>query len=89
MRTFQTASKMKSQRGPLPEDSGRNDNHRVKRYLAKLTINPAITHGISEHVPNITTATHTCTEAVGWRVALAPLHRLAQTAAIFSSQSTV
>jgi hypothetical protein len=39
--------------------------------------------------PNITTATHICTEAVGWRVALAPLHRLAQTAATFSSQSTV
>jgi urease subunit alpha len=45
MRTFQTASKMKAQRGPLPEDTGRNDNHRVKRYLAKLTVNPSITHG--------------------------------------------
>jgi len=55
MRTFQTASKMKSQRGALPEDSGRNDNHRVKRYLAKLTINPAITHGISEHVGSVET----------------------------------
>ncbi len=55
MCTFQTASKMKSQRGPLPEDSERNDNHRVKRYLAKLTINPAITHGISEHIGSVET----------------------------------
>ncbi len=53
MRTFQTASKMKTQRGPLPEDTGRNDNHRVKRYLAKLTINPAITHGVSDHVGSV------------------------------------
>ncbi|MGI8909275.1 MAG: urease subunit alpha [Rubrobacteraceae bacterium] len=55
MRTFQTASKMKAQRGPLPEDTGRSDNHRVKRYLAKLTINPAITHGISEHAGSVET----------------------------------
>src|SRR5918992_3432306 len=52
-RTWQTASKMKQQRGPLPEDSGRHDNARVKRYLAKYTINPAITHGISTHVGSI------------------------------------
>src|SRR5215210_2209270 len=53
MRTFQTASKMKKGRGPLPEDTDRNDNHRVKRYLAKLTINPAITHGVSGHVGSV------------------------------------
>ena len=53
MRTFQTASKMKTQRGPLPEDSGRNDNHRARRYVAKCTINPAITHGVSEHVGSV------------------------------------
>jgi urease subunit alpha len=53
MRTFQTASKMRSQRGPLPEDTDRNDNHRAKRYIAKLTINPAITHGVSEHVGSV------------------------------------
>lgn len=52
-RTFQTASKMKSQRGPLQEDDHRHDNHRVKRYLAKLGINPAITHGISDHVGSV------------------------------------
>jgi urease subunit alpha len=52
-RTWQTASKMKQQRGPLPEDSGRHDNARVKRYLAKYTINPAITHGISTHVGSV------------------------------------
>ena len=46
-RTWQTAHKMKVQRGPLPEDSARNDNFRVKRYVAKYTINPAITHGIA------------------------------------------
>ena len=50
-RTWQTASKMKAQRGPLPEDEGTGaDNHRVKRYLAKYTINPAIASGIDEYV---------------------------------------
>jgi urease subunit alpha len=52
-RTWQTASKMKEQRGPLPQDSVRHDNTRVKRYLAKYTINPAITHGISAYVGSI------------------------------------
>lgn len=55
IRTLQTASKMKSQRGPLPEDTDRNDNHRVKRYVAKCTINPAITHGVADHVGSIET----------------------------------
>ncbi len=53
MRTWQTAHKMKVQRGPLPQDSSRNDNLRIKRYIAKYTINPAITHGISAHVGSI------------------------------------
>jgi urease subunit alpha len=53
VRTWQTAHKMKLQRGPLPEDSDRNDNVRAKRYIAKYTINPAITHGIGEHVGSI------------------------------------
>ncbi|MRW88718.1 urease subunit alpha [Duganella sp. FT80W] len=53
MRTWQTAHKMKVQRGPLPQDSSRNDNFRVKRYIAKYTINPAITHGISHAVGSI------------------------------------
>ena len=53
MRTWQTAHKMKVQRGPLKEDSERNDNFRVKRYIAKYTINPAITHGISHVVGSI------------------------------------
>ncbi|MGN0592166.1 MAG: urease subunit alpha [Ruminococcus sp.] len=52
-RTWQTASKMKNQRGTLPEDNERNDNFRVKRYVAKYTINPAITHGISEYVGSV------------------------------------
>ncbi|MGN1223835.1 MAG: urease subunit alpha [Ruminococcus sp.] len=52
-RTWQTASKMKEQRGALPEDNARNDNFRVKRYIAKYTINPAITHGISEYVGSV------------------------------------
>ena len=53
-RTWQTAHKMKVQRGPLPEDEGSgNDNFRVKRYVAKYTINPAITHGISEYVGSL------------------------------------
>jgi len=53
MRTWQTAHKMKTQRGALRGDSSRNDNSRVKRYIAKYTINPAITHGISTYVGSI------------------------------------
>lgn len=53
IRTWQTAHKMKVQRGPLPEDSAQNDNFRAKRYVAKYTINPAIMHGISKHVGSI------------------------------------
>jgi urease subunit alpha len=53
MRTWQTAHKMKVQRGPLAPDSGRNDNFRVKRYIAKYTINPAITHGVSHVVGSL------------------------------------
>ena len=59
-RTWQTAHKMKQQRGPLPEDAaqggalGAHDNFRVKRYVAKYTINPAITHGIAHEVGSVT-----------------------------------
>jgi len=52
-RTWQAAHKMKLQRGSLKEDSARNDNFRVKRYVAKYTINPAISHGISHEVGSI------------------------------------
>ena len=52
-RSWQTAHKMKVQRGALPQDSGRNDNFRARRYLAKYTINPAITHGIAHEVGSI------------------------------------
>ena len=53
-RTWQTAHKMKVQRGALPEDEGRgNDNFRVKRFVSKYTINPAISHGISEYVGSL------------------------------------
>src|SRR5690348_11371278 len=53
MRTWQTAHKMKVQRGRLSQDTERNDNFRVKRYIAKYTINPAITHGLSQYVGSI------------------------------------
>lgn len=53
IRTWQTADKMKKQRGYLPQDTGSNDNFRVKRYLAKYTINPALTHGIARYVGSI------------------------------------
>jgi urease subunit alpha len=52
-RTWQTAHKMKSQRGPLAEDSPRNDNFRARRYVAKYTINPAITHGMATEIGSI------------------------------------
>jgi len=53
-RTWQTAHKMKVQRGRLANETGDNDNLRVKRYIAKYTVNPAICHGISEHIGSIT-----------------------------------
>jgi urease subunit alpha len=53
IRTWQTGHKMKVQRGKLSEDSDRNDNFRAKRYIAKYTINPAITHGIADYVGSI------------------------------------
>ena len=53
LRTWQTAHKMKVQRGPLAEDSDRSDNFRAKRYVAKYTINPAITHGVATEIGSI------------------------------------
>jgi len=53
IRTWQTAHKMKVQRGRLPDEQGANDNVRVKRYIAKYTINPAIAHGISREIGSI------------------------------------
>jgi len=53
LRTWQTAHKMKVQRGPLPDDSDRSDNTRVKRYVAKYTINPAIAHGVAHVVGSL------------------------------------
>ncbi|PJE32572.1 Urease subunit alpha 1 [Pseudooceanicola marinus] len=53
IRTWQTADKMKKQRGSLPEEQGDNDNFRVRRYIAKYTINPAIAHGLSHQVGSI------------------------------------
>jgi len=52
-RTWQTAHKMRQQRGRLSEETGQNDNFRVRRYIAKYTINPAVAHGISAHVGSI------------------------------------
>ncbi len=66
-RTWQTAHKMKVQRGALPEDSARNDNFRVKRYVAKYTINPAITHGIAHAVGSIEVGKYA--DLVLWRPA--------------------
>lgn len=53
VRTWQTADKMKRQRGALPEEQGDNDNFRVRRYIAKYTINPAIAHGIANEIGSI------------------------------------
>ncbi len=53
IRTWQTAHKMKVQRGRLPEESGDNDNFRVKRYVAKVTINPAIAHGLADEIGSV------------------------------------
>lgn len=67
MRTWQTADKMKAQRGLLPGDTNRNDNFRVKRYISKYTINPAITHGISHEVGSIEVGKYA--DLVFWRPA--------------------
>jgi urease subunit alpha len=53
IRTWQTAHKMKMQRGALPDDRGGNDNFRARRYVAKYTINPAIAHGVSRHIGSV------------------------------------
>jgi urease subunit alpha len=53
MRTWQTADKMKKQRGSLPDENGNNDNIRAKRYIAKYTINPAIAHGVAQHIGSV------------------------------------
>ena len=53
IRCWQTADKMKRQRGSLPQETGDNDNFRVKRYIAKYTINPAIAHGMSRHIGSV------------------------------------
>jgi len=53
MRTWQTADKMKKQRGSLPGEKGNNDNMRAKRYVAKYTINPAIAHGVAKHIGSV------------------------------------
>ena len=53
LRTWQVAHRMKVQRGPLAEETGDNDNQRVKRYIAKYTINPALTHGIAHEVGSV------------------------------------
>src|ERR1700704_5288196 len=53
IRTWQTADKMKKQRGRLKEENGDNDNVRAKRYVAKYTINPAIAHGVSKHIGSV------------------------------------
>ena len=52
-RTWQTAHKMKQQRGRLAEETGQNDNHRAKRYIAKYTINPAVAQGMSRHIGSV------------------------------------
>ena len=52
-RSWQTADKMKQQRGRLPEEKGNNDNVRIKRYLSKYTINPALTHGMAHLIGSI------------------------------------
>src|SRR3954454_11432414 len=58
IRTWQTAHKMKAQRGPLPEDAGSgHDNFRAKRYVAKYTINPAVAHGVSRHIGSVEAGT--------------------------------
>ena len=64
-RTWQLAASMKAQRGRLPDETGDNDNQRVLRYLAKYTLNPAITFGIERHVGSFRSGT--LADIVIWR----------------------
>jgi urease subunit alpha len=66
-RTWQTADKMKQQRGRLPEEKGDHDNLRIKRYISKYTINPAIAHGMAEHIGSV--AVGKLADLVLWRPA--------------------
>ncbi len=66
-RTWQTADKMKNQRGRLPGDSTENDNLRIKRYISKYTINPAISHGVSHCIGSVETGK--LADLVLWRPA--------------------
>jgi len=68
IRTWQTAHKMKVQRGSLPEDTDKNDNFRVKRYIAKYTINPAISHGFAHEAGSVETGK--LADLVVWKPAL-------------------
>lgn len=68
IRTWQTAHKMKVQRGSLPEDTDKNDNFRVKRYIAKYTINPAISHGFAHETGSVETGK--LADLVMWKPAL-------------------
>ena len=67
IRTWQTADKMKRQRGRLPEESGDNDNLRARRYVAKYTINPAIAHGMAAQIGSV--AVGKLADLVLWRPA--------------------
>ena len=67
-RTWQTADKMKTQRGRLPGESGANDNVRIKRYISKYTINPAIAHGMSRFIGSVETGK--LADLVLWKPAL-------------------
>lgn len=67
-RTWQTADKMKQQRGRLPQENGTNDNLRIKRYISKYTINPAITHGMSRWIGSVETGK--LADLVLWKPAL-------------------
>ena len=73
IRTWQTADKMKKQRGALPEETGENDNIRVRRYIAKYTINPAIAQGVSHVIGSISSGQARRSGALGsgifWREA--------------------
>jgi urease subunit alpha len=55
IRTWQTADKMRRQRGPLPQDRPGSDNARAKRYIAKYTVNPAIAHGVADYIGSVET----------------------------------
>ena len=78
-RTWQTADKMKIFRGQLPEEKGENDNLRIKRYIAKYTINPAVAHGMNKVIGSVEVTSYLSLALSSYYLVLTILYKWANT----------